>query len=263
MVTVSANKAALRTRQLLAFVPLAMLLLGSGCVAPVVSLRQGPRQYVATDYDAVLARWTRAQSLVLVDELETALTVNATFESWDFRWAYVIRYARDYRLTIVERQRLLREQLNETRRSHQFFVALYGSHYKESNLTKKNSAWVVRLIDARGNETPPMQIEAIKKSSVLERRYFPYNTVWRQAFRITFPIETPDGRPTLSPQAEWLGLRFAGAYGNTDLIWDLAPAAASNAQANTAAPRVNPARLGRAQLTQVKPVHLARGGAAL
>ena len=196
---------------------------GLGCIAPAVSMQEGPREYVATDYDAVLDRWTRAQSLILVDELETALTVNATFESWDFRWAYVIRYARDYRLTIVERQRLLRQQLNETRRIHQFFVALYGSRYKESNLTKKDSAWVVRLIDARGNETAPMQIDAIKKNRVLERRYFPYNTVWRQAFRITFPMETPDGRPTLAPDAEWVGLRFAGAYGNTELIWDLLP----------------------------------------
>ncbi len=193
----------------------------SACVAPTVSMQEGPREYVATDYDAVLNRWTRSESLILVDELETALTVTATLESWDFRWAYVIRYARDYRLTIPQRQRLLGEQLNETRDTHQFFVALYGSNYRQGNLTKRDSAWIVRLIDARGNETAPMQIEAVRESSVLERRYFPYNTVWRQAFRIRFPMVGQDGRPTLADDAEWIGLRFAGAYGNTDLIWDL------------------------------------------
>lgn len=197
-------------------------LFGSACAAPAVSLQEGPREYVATDYDGVLGRWTRSESLILIDELETALTVTATLESWDFRWAYVIRYARDYRLTIPQRQRLLGEQLNETRRQHQFFVALYGSNYKQDDLTKKDSNWIVRLIDARGNETAPVQIEKIKKSRVLERRYYPYNTVWRQAFRVRFPAQTADGRPTIAEDAEWIGLRFAGAYGNTDLIWDIA-----------------------------------------
>ena len=198
-----------------------LLVLVSGCAAPAVSMQEGPREYVATDYDNVLNRWTRSESLILIDELETALTVTATLQSWDFRWAYVIRYARDYRLTIPQRQKLLGEQLNETRRSHQFFVALYGANHRQDDLTRKDGAWIVRLIDARGNETPPAQIEKIKKSSILERRYYPYNTVWRQAFRIRFPVSTKDGRPTVADDAEWVGLRFAGAYGNTDLIWDI------------------------------------------
>jgi len=198
------------------------LLSAAGCAAPTVTLAEGPREYVATDYDNVLKRWTREESLVLFDELERALTVTATFETWDFRWAYVIRYANDYRLTIPERQRLLSERLNDTHKHHQFFIALYGANQKQNDLTKPDSAWIVRLIDATGNETAPTQIESIEHPNTLERRYFPYNSVWRKAFRVRFPVSTPDGRPTLSPKASWLGLRFAGAWGNTDLIWKLA-----------------------------------------
>jgi hypothetical protein len=193
----------------------------SACSPPSVSLQEGPREYVATDYGTVLKRWTREESLIIVDELERALTVAATFETWDFRWAYVIRYANDYRLTIPQRQRLLGERLNETRKNHQFFVALYGANQKENDLTKTDSPWIVRLIDATGNETAPTQIEAVKHPNALERRYYPYNTVWRKAFRIHFPARGNDGRPTLSPNAEWVGLRFAGAWGNTDLIWQI------------------------------------------
>lgn len=196
-------------------------LLGAGCAAPAVSLQEGPREYVATDYEPVLNRWTRTESLILFSELDRALTVTATHESWDFRWAYVIRYANDYRLTIAQRQRLLKQSLDETRKSHHFFVALYGGKPRQNDLTKPNAAWIVRLIDSTGNETAPEEITAIKKPTVLERRYYPYNTVWRQAFRVRFPVRSGDGRPTLSDDADWFGLRFAGAKGNTDLIWEI------------------------------------------
>jgi hypothetical protein len=192
---------------------------------------------VATDYKDVLDRWTREESLILFAELERALTVAATFESWDFRWAYVIRYANDYRLTIAQRQRLLKQSLDETRKSHHFFVALYGGKPRHYDLTKPNSAWIVRLIDATGNETAPEEITAIKKPTVLERRYYPYNTVWRQAFRIRFPVRSRDGRPTVSPNAEWFGLRFAGAKGNTDLIWEIEQGETGAEQARLAGAR--------------------------
>jgi hypothetical protein len=200
----------------------------AACTPPPVSFAEVPREYVASDYDAVLTRWTRNESLILYTELERALTVTATFQSWDFRWAYVIRYAQDYRLTIPQRQRMLSDYLNETRKTHEFFVALYGSSQKQNDLTEEDSAWIVRLIDATGNETAPSQIKAIKKPNILERRYYPYNTVWRKAFKIRFPTRSA-GRATISPDAEWVGLRFAGAWGNTDLIWEIAenePAAA-------------------------------------
>jgi hypothetical protein len=198
----------------------AALVLG-GCAAQKVTLGEGPREYVATDYDAVLDRWTRTERLFALPELETYLTATATFESWDFRWSYVVRYVQDYRLTIDQRKKLLEKALDETRLRHQFFIALYGGERRYNDLTKPDSAWIVRLIDDTGNETAPQEIIAIRKPNSLERNYFPYNTVFRQAFRIRFPRTTQDGRPTISPQAKWFGLRFAGAQGNSELIWEL------------------------------------------
>jgi hypothetical protein len=197
---------------------LASLALG-GCATQTVTLAEGPREYVATDYDKVLDHWTRTERLFSLPELETYLTATATFESYDFRWAYVIRYVQDYRLTLEQRKRLLEKALDETRLRHQFFVALYGGERKYNDLTKPDSAWIVRLIDDTGNETAPQEIVAIKKPNALERNYFPYNTKFRQAFRIRFPRTTADGRPTISAQAKWFGLRFAGVQGNTELVW--------------------------------------------
>lgn len=198
----------------------ASLALG-GCSTTTVSLHEGPREYVATDYESVLRKWTRTEHLIALSELENFLTATATFESWDFRWAYVVRYVQDYRLTIDQRKKLLEKTLEETRQRHQFFVAIHGGERRFVDLTKPEAAWIVRLIDDTGNETAPEEINAIRRPNSLERTYYPYNTVWRLAFRIRFPRVTADGRPTISPQAKWFGLRFAGAQGNTELVWQL------------------------------------------
>jgi hypothetical protein len=198
---------------------LALLVLATGCSPRTVNLTTGPREYVPSDYESVLDRWTRTEQLFLASELDDMLTVTATYESWDFRWAYVVRYAEDYRVTIDQRRALLARSLAELDESHQFYVALYAQRRQWSDLNADNAAWIVRLIDDRGNETAPSEIEPIKKPGAIERTYFPYTTPWRYAYRVRFPIARADGRRTISPNAGWFGLRFAGAQGNQQLVW--------------------------------------------
>jgi hypothetical protein len=199
-----------------------VLLMGTtGCSDPKVSLGKGTREYTDSDYAQVLDKWTRTKDLLAVSELDNLLTVTATFESWDFRWAYVVKYSNDYRLTVEQRRTLLEKTLAETRDSHRFYVALYGTKVRWADLTNPKSAWIVRLIDDEGNETAPTSIEIVLRPGPLEIRYFPYSTVWRHVFHIKFPTTTPDGRPTIGEKAKWFGLRFAGAEGNEELKWDL------------------------------------------
>ena len=211
-----------RSRKALIGLILCMSALG-GCAETRVSLSQGPREYVATDYPEVLKKWTRERSLLTLAEVDDLLTVTATYESWDFRWAYVVKYAQDYRLTIEQRKVLLDQSLRESEENHLFYVALYaGGSARWTDLTRPTSAWVVRLIDDLGNETAPSAIEKVQRPGPLERRYFPYTTPFRQVFRIKFPRVAGDGKsPTISPTAGWLGLRFAGAEGNQELRWAL------------------------------------------
>jgi hypothetical protein len=63
----------------------------AGCQTEAVRLAEGPREYVATDYSTVLRQWTREAQLSSLDTMDNVLTVTATYESWDFRWAYAIR----------------------------------------------------------------------------------------------------------------------------------------------------------------------------
>lgn len=204
-----------------AFVAFAVLLGGAACAAPrPVSLREGPREYVGADYDAILKRWTRADRLYSFQGVDDVLSVDSTFESWDFRWAYVIRYAEDYRLTIEQRRDLLTAALEDSRKYHQFYIALYGNRPREGELSGDKPGWVVRLADDKGHVTAPEQIIPIKKPGVLERTYFPYTTTWRLVYRVRFPATTAAG-PAIAPDANLAALRFSGPLGNLELHWVL------------------------------------------
>jgi hypothetical protein len=198
------------------------LLLMLGCTEQKVSMSEGPREYVATDYDQVLRLWTRTEQLTNVNMMDNVLTATATYESWDFRWAYVVRYSEDYRLTVEQRRALLERSLTEFQDQHSFYLALYAQKYKWNDLAAKDPAWIVRLIDDEGNETAPTSIQTIKRPGAIELTYFPYTTPWRSAFRITFPRKQRDGRDTISTASRWFGLRFAGAQGNQQLVWQIA-----------------------------------------
>src|SRR5262249_3544249 len=149
---------------------LAALVCG-GCAPQTVNLSEGPREYVATDYENVLRHWTRTEHLIALQELDNFLTATATFQSWHIRVAHAVRNVQDYRLKIEQRKKLLEKTLEETRLRHQFFVAIYGGERRYNDLTKPNSAWIVRLIDDTGNETAPEEIVAIKKPNAIERNY--------------------------------------------------------------------------------------------
>ncbi|MFO0549390.1 MAG: hypothetical protein U0271_13440 [Polyangiaceae bacterium] len=193
----------------------------TACAPTRVSLREGPREYVATDYEDVLDVWTRDGDLLSLAQLDNLLHTTATYESWEFRWAYVVRYVEDYRLTLEQRKKLLNQTLAETQTGHHFFVAISGGERRFNDLTQPESAWIVRLIDSTGNETAPDEIKAIKRPTPIERTYYPYVTVFHQVFRVRFPRFTADGKPVVSPDAEWFGLRFAGAQGHSELRWEI------------------------------------------
>lgn len=197
----------------------------TGCATPRVSLRGGPRVYVADNYEDVLRQWTREGNTYTLRRLDNPLSVTATYESWDFRWAYVVRYAADFRLSTQDRAHLLEASLDASQREHEFYVTLYTSSPRWGDLTRPTSAWRVLLVTDEQHEVAPLAIEPIRRPSALERTYFPYTTPWRQAFRIRFPrtVVVP-GRgeiELLNATTKYFLLRFSGPLGSTDLVWQV------------------------------------------
>lgn len=207
---------------------LAIALVAQACVTPPVSLRQGPRTYTAQSYEAVLERWTReGRGYTLSGFLDDQLMATATYESWDFRWAYVVRYASDFHLTTEERSRLLRTSLEASQREHEFYVTLAMPNRRWGDLAAPTSAWRVVLVNDRNLAVLPSAIERVRQPGVIERTYFPYTNVWRQVFRIRFPTHSaehgPDPAALIDARTRHFSLRFTGPVGQLDLTWTLSP----------------------------------------
>lgn len=197
----------------------------ASCAPPPVVLRNGPRTYTAEQYEDVLARWTRSSHAYALQGMDDHLAVTATYESWDFRWAYVVRYAHDFMLTTEQRRGLLEQALGAAEREHVFYVTLQSPTRRYGELTRPTSAWRVLLVNDRRQEVAPTEIEAIRRPGALERTYFPHTTVWRQVYRIRFPrrVRVPGQGEVeiLDAATRRFVLRFSGPLGHADMVWDV------------------------------------------
>lgn len=213
-----------RAQRCSAFLLLSACILGAatGCTnSQAVSLAEGPRSYDAGDYQPALTKWTRKAELLSVDEMDNVLTVTSTYESWDFRWAYAERYARDYRFSEAKKESFRRRSLEESKRYHQFYVALYAQEPKWADLEAEEPTWIVRLVDSSGTETDPIKMDKVRRPTARELTYYPYTNSFRTVYRLSFPRAAESGTPTIAENAEWFALRFAGAQGQTDVTWEI------------------------------------------
>lgn len=211
------------TRRWCALVLAAAALTCSGCKPQKITLEPGPRTFTPESYPRVWDAWTREEESFAWKELAHEIFVSATFESWEFRWAYVVRYAYDYSLSPEARDEMLDASLTSSRQEHRFFVTLSGLDFRESNLAHRASAWRVLLVDPQGNQTSPFLMERVRRPTAVDRVYFPQVNSFRQTFRLTFPAVDADGRRTIPDGAEFVVLRFTGARGRADLRWKLRP----------------------------------------
>lgn len=197
------------------------------CGGRALPIRPTARSFTPGDYERIYADWTRSSDDFSFGRLEDVLHVSATFESWEHRWAYVVRYAADYSLRTEERTRLLRATLTDAEERHRFFVTMVGNRYRESDLTHDRSAWRVILVDDQGQQTRPVEVTRIRRPGAAERVYFPQVSEQRYTFRVAFPTQRRDGTPVIAPDARSVTLRFTGAEGAVDLVWELDPYAPS------------------------------------
>ena len=199
-----------------------MALSGSAlsCGPAIVSLKTGTRTYTPDAYEDVYDKWTREVEEFDWGALTSVVYATATFESWDFRWSYVSRYAHDYAIGEEMRDEMLRATLEDTRQSHRFFVTVASKYFRESDLTDRGTAWRVVLVDDEGNDVKPVEIEYVRRPTAAEKVYFPTTTSMRKAFRVVFPTTRPDGTQTIPKDARFVILRLTGARGRIDLRWE-------------------------------------------
>ena len=182
-----------------------------------VDFSETPRDYVAKDYGDVYERWTRHD--FAMHEVEKALEVWVTFKSWDFREAYIERYAAIYSLTDAERTTLRTAQRDALHQAYEFHVTAQSANYKWNDLEKANSPWVVTLLDALGHELPreAVTIKVEKLPDMYEREFFPEKTPFSKTYNVRFVA--PPNSDFSGIKSGAITLRIAGPLGRIELTW--------------------------------------------
>ena len=182
-----------------------------------VDFSEARRDYVSKDYGDVYERWTRHD--FAMHEVEKALEVWVTFKSWDFRAAYVERYASIYSLSDADRTKLLNGQRNSLHEAYEFHLTAQSANYKWNDLEKSSSPWRVTLLDALGHELAPEtgKISVEKLPDAYEREFFPAKNPFSKTYSVRFvpPANTDfEGIKTGS-----IILRLASPLGRIELTW--------------------------------------------
>ena len=191
-------------------------LAATACGHPGVDLAKRPRRYKSSDYEKVLARWTRSGRIF--DHFDTNLKVWATYFSWDFTSAYAVRYARMFRLPNAEALALKRKLMADKSKVNEFYLAVTTQELRWNDLDQEDSIWKLRLITDRGATVAPTNIERIVPVKAVHRALFPYTKTFYYAYVVRFPM-TASGHKVMVPSLRWFGLRFSGPKGTLTLQW--------------------------------------------
>jgi hypothetical protein len=192
----------------------------ASCAAPVpakVDFSEQTRNFRPEDYGQVLKVWTRHSKVI--SDVGTVIEAWALYKSWEWRQAYVERYAQVYHLTDAERTTLFKSQLEASRTAYEFHVAVQTTNYKWNDLDKETSPWRVSLVDGTGAEVAPKRIEVLRLPELYEMEFFPNKTEFSKTYVIRFLRADADAAGFSGPGSGRILLRFASPLGKAEVVW--------------------------------------------
>jgi hypothetical protein len=181
-----------------------------------VDFSETPRDYLPNDYRGVYQRWTRHD--YAQHEVDKAIEVWATFKSWDFREAYIERYASVYSLSDADRATLRQAQRDAYHQAYEFHVIAQSADYTWNDLDKASSAWRVSLVDALGHEIPSDRVHVEKLPDAYESDFFPAKTPFSKTYSIRFTLPAADAEFS-GVKSGSITLRIASPIGRVELLW--------------------------------------------
>jgi hypothetical protein len=183
-----------------------------------VDFSETTKQYRESDYLAVHDAWTRHAKLV--QDIGTVMEIWATFKSWDFRQAYVAKYAKIYDLPDNERKALEKTQLDTSRAVYEIHLVAQSTNDRWTDFTSKRSAWRLTLLDGTGAELAPTTVKAERLPDAYESEFFPSRTPFSHTFTLRFVPPEGSGDAFVGPQSGRLILRLASPVGKVEVTWE-------------------------------------------
>lgn len=191
----------------------------AGCAtarAPAVDFSDSTKHYRSDDYLPVHDAWTRHAKLV--HDVGTVMEIWATFKSWDFRQAYIAKYAKAYDLPEGERETLAKGQQDAARSVYEVHVVAQSTTDKWNDLERRNSPWRLTLLDGTGAELSPASIKVEKFPELYESEFFPSRTPFSKTYTVRFLH--PEGDAFVGPVSGRVILRLDSPLGKVEAIWE-------------------------------------------
>jgi hypothetical protein len=203
--------------------PLALGLVAAlvGCAATrtqTVDFSETARTYRYEDYPAVFEAWTRHAKLV--QDVGTVMEVWATFKSWDFRQAYVAKYAKTYDLAEGERAELAKSQRDIARAVYEIHLVAQSTNDRWNDLANRSSPWRLTLLDGTGAELAPTTIKIEKLPDAYESEFFPARTPFSKSYAVRFVRPEGTSDAFVGPASGRLILRLASPVGKLEVVWE-------------------------------------------
>ena len=131
-------------------------------------------------------QWTRTARLYR--QFDTTVIVDVTFNSPRLRAFTVDWLSNVQRLTPEEKQKLLDEQMEESGRYLQFYLAMYTPEMEWSELAKKNPAWLV-FVDTPKGPVFSEPAQKVRQEEIPWGASLPYDPRYRSFYKINIPAD--------------------------------------------------------------------------
>ena len=195
--------------------------LAASCVTsrgPTVDFSEATKTYRNDDYPDRFEAWTRHAKMV--QDVGTVMEIWATFKSWDFRQAYLAKYAKVYDLADGERDQVAKSQKEAARAVYEIHLVAQSTTDRWNDLEKRTSPWRLTLLDGTGAELAPSSIKVEKLPEVYEYEFFPTRTLFSRTFTVRFVHPEGAGESFTGPQSGRMILRLASPLGKVEVAWD-------------------------------------------
>lgn len=174
---------------------IAPLLVGALLAAPL---------YARDSYKKILKKWTRHDTVYVVDNLEARLDWNATYLSREFQAAQAEKIAQLREDASAVGAGLPRPAYDE------FFIGAYAGSSAWSGFGKDANDWSLVLEVAGRPPVRPLRFERIPTRQ-MEKILYPYLDKWDQAYLVRFPKSIAEG--------DKFTLRMTGLPARSELVW--------------------------------------------
>ncbi len=175
--------------------------------------------YHGGNYINIHDHWTR-KIRIYIGGFDLELIAAATFKSLPFREAYTDEYARAYKLSEAEKEKMRIDQRNAAELYNEFIVSAFTPDRRWNDFQEKDAIWKVYLTKDDETLVKPIEVRQIKNVDAVMTHFFPYISLWDVVYLLRFPTSIPGtSEPLYSGDKTPMKLIITSVRGTAEMVW--------------------------------------------